>query len=364
MYKMCSTQSDEESEDDKNSLSSSFWSDGDKEKDEEEEDEIERMIDSKPAADAEDLLQGASEEVKSGLNNQSNFSKESLDKTNNDDEEEEEERCSSSPDSLAQSLMTSGYGTYKPEGQEGAEYRDDHTIKEFDQDSRGALSEMREDEEDSRSLSSFGDFLIEPTHKPDFNELSVLKVSKIFDNVACCREIIHITEVHSEQKKKQAGEEECDLHAASEKAPKEQHRIVQAEDMFLLNEKQKQEIEVHNLHGFNNVKKDVGGKVECEDPDESSSNKDIKFIDSRVNISSSMMYGNMCAEWEGNLRQDRGKCFPASKSAHHATCYCKEFFFFFFLLFGQRLRNELHVFGHLAIKRSALNNKLHSSLDI
>lgn len=322
---MCSTQSDEESEDDKNSLSSSFWSDGDEEKEEEEEDEIERMIDSKPATDAEDLLQGASEEVKSGLNNQSNFSKESLDKTNND-EEEEEERCSSSPDSLAPSLMTSGYGTYKPEGQEGAEYRDDHTITEFDQDS---LSEMREDEEDSRSLSSFGDF-IEPTHKPDFNELSVLEVSKIFDNVACCREIIHITEVHSEQKKKQAGEEECDLHAASEKkAPKEQHRTVQAEDMFRLNEKQKQEIEVHDLHGFNNVKKDVGGKAECEDPDESSSNKDIKFIDSRVNISSTMMYGNICAEWEGNLRQDRGKCFPASKSARHDTCYCKEVFFFF-----------------------------------
>lgn len=355
---MCSTQSDEESEDDKNSLSSSFWSDGDEEKEEEEEDEIERMIDSKPATDAEDLLQGASEEVKSGLNNQSNFSKESLDKTNND-EEEEEERCSSSPDSLAPSLMTSGYGTYKPEGQEGAEYRDDHTITEFDQDS---LSEMREDEEDSRSLSSFGDF-IEPTHKPDFNELSVLEVSKIFDNVACCREIIHITEVHSEQKKKQAGEEECDLHAASEKkAPKEQHRTVQAEDMFRLNEKQKQEIEVHDLHGFNNVKKDVGGKAECEDPDESSSNKDIKFIDSRVNISSTMMYGNICAEWEGNLRQDRGKCFPASKSARHDTCYCKEVFFL--LLFGQRLRNGLHVFGHLAIKRSALNNKLHPSLDI
>lgn len=159
--------------------------------------------------------------------------------------------------------------------------------------------------------------------------MSVLEVSKIFDNVACCREIIHITEVHSEQKKKQAGEEECDLHAASEKkAPKEQHRTVQAEDMFRLNEKQKQEIEVHDLHGFNNVKKDVGGKAECEDPDESSSNKDIKFIDSRVNISSTMMYGNTCAEWEGNLRQDRGKCFPASKSARHDTCYCKEVGFF------------------------------------
>lgn len=326
MYKMCSTQSDEESEDDKNSLSSSFWSDADEEK-EEGEDEIERMIDSNPATDAEDLLQGASEEVKIGLNNQSNFSKESLDKTSND-EEEEEERCSSSPDSLAPSLMTSGYGTYKPEGQEGAEYRDDHTITEFDQDSRGDLSEMREDEEDSRSLSSFGDF-IEPAHKPDFNELSVLEVSENFDDVACCREIIHITEVHSEQKKKQAGEEECDRHAASEKkAPNEQHRTVQAEDMFLLDEKQKQEIDVHDLHGFNDVKEDVRGNVECEDPDESSSNKDIKFIDSRVNISSTMMYGNMCAEWDGNLRQDRGKCFPASESAHHHTCYCKEFFFF------------------------------------
>lgn len=32
-----------------------------------------------------------------------------------------------------------------------------------------------------------------------------------------------------------------------------------------------------------------------------------------------------------------------------------------FLLFGQRLRNELHVSGPLAMKHAALNNNLHLS---
>lgn len=308
MYKMYNTQWEEESEDDKNSLSSSFWSDGDKEE-EEEEVEPERMLESKPATDEDDSLQGASQEVKPELNDQRSFSSESLDEgSNSDEEEEEEEGCSSSSDSPAPSLMTSGYGTYKPEEQEGAEYRDDHTITEFDQDSRGDLSEMREDEEDSRSLSSFGDFLIGATHEPDFSDPPVAVLED--NNAACCRDDgphddVHITEVTSEPEEKPADEEKCDLYAASEM--KGEHDTVQAEDELLLVEKQKQEEEVQEIHEFNDVKKEVGGQVESEDPDESSSNKDIRFIDSRVNISWTM-YDEMCAEWEGNLRQQKGKC--------------------------------------------------------
>uniref|UniRef100_A0A3P8S765 Centriolar and ciliogenesis-associated protein HYLS1 C-terminal domain-containing protein n=1 Tax=Amphiprion percula TaxID=161767 RepID=A0A3P8S765_AMPPE len=334
MYKMYNTQWDDETEDDKNSLNSSFWSDG--EKPEEEEVEIERVIDPKPLGDAEDSLQETSDEEKPELNNEGNFTTESLgvEESNDDIEEEEEEReeedgdeksCSSSPDSPAPSLMTSGYGTYRPEEQDGGDYRDNHTITEFDQDSRGDLSDMRDDEGDDHSLGSFGEFDIEPTHEPNFGEspLCVLEDNNLVANVACCveggpLEEIGVTDMNPEDEEEQADEEksEEDLHPASDSdvtnATTEKSHTIETEDRFLLNEKrledglneaEKQEV-VQDLHQLNSAEREVEDKVESADPDESSSNKDIKFIDSQVDFSW-RTYDKMCVEWEGNLRQKK-----------------------------------------------------------
>ncbi|XP_075994578.1 uncharacterized protein hyls1 isoform X1 [Genypterus blacodes] len=142
MYKMYNSQWDEESDDDdKNSLNSSFWSDGERE---EEQEEIERLImkDSGPVAGTEDDPREASEAEKSDLSKQDAVSGESLEES--EMESGKEERRSNSP---ALSMLTSGYGTYRPEEPEGGEYRDDRTVTEFDQDSQGDLSEMRDDED-------------------------------------------------------------------------------------------------------------------------------------------------------------------------------------------------------------------------
>ncbi|KAK9540728.1 hypothetical protein VZT92_003162 [Zoarces viviparus] len=285
----------------------------------EDEEEIEGVIseeESKPVGDAEDSHQEASEEEKSELNNQVNISGESLEGGNNDGDEEE--RCSSSSDSPAPSLMTSGYGTYKPEELEGGDYRDDHTITEFDQDSRGDLSEMRDDEEDDRSLCSFGWFDLKPTES-DYIETEA--------DVALCgdddlqKEEEDITDTKPGEDKDPANEEtfEVDLHAMSE------NEVTRAtsEERQCCSTVVEDEVDVKNSEGGSDddegdkqcemleedvrdgrEEKDTEEKVELEDPDESSSNKDIKFIDSKVDFSRTM-FDKMCEDWEGNLRQTK-----------------------------------------------------------
>lgn len=356
MSKMYDSQWDDESDDDKKSLNSSFWSDGEHQE-EEEEVEIERVVreeDSKPVGEAETSLQEASEEEKPELNNQGNMSERSFQSGSNEDDEddddddddndnedndddEDEESCSSSCESPAPSLMTSGYGTYRPEEQEGGDYRDDHTITEFDQDSRGDLSEMRDDEEDDRSLCSFGGFDIEST-EPDYREirpLSALADAEPEANVALfgddgLHEEGNTTNMTPKEDQDRTDEEKSkDQHeAAGNKvrngAAEEQHVAVEVKDKFMQDEKQSEagsvdveggkqseqlEEEVLDFKEEKNVEKE--DKVESEDPDESSSNKDIKFIDSKVDFSR-MTYEEMCKEWEGNLRQMKGKWFPVT----------------------------------------------------
>lgn len=331
MYKMYNTQSDDDSDNDKSSLNSSFWSDGERQEDEEEEEEkveIERVIseeETKPVGDTEETLQETSVDGKLELK-EGNISGESLVGGIDDDDVDDEESCSSSCDSPAPSLMTSGYGTYRPEEQEGGDYRDDHTITEFDQDSRGDLSEVRDDEEDDRSLCSFSWFdRFEPT-EPDYDETYPLSVLADTEPEANCgddglREEVDITDMKPEEDKDQEGEKEFeDLHAASRNEVtdgtlEEQHHNAVAEDKFILDEKRLEGDSVNVEQGkLNERQEEVQGikeenKVESEDPDESSSNKDIKFIDSKVDFSQ-MTYEEMCKEWEGNLRQKKGKWFP------------------------------------------------------
>ncbi len=326
MYKMYNAQWEDESDDDKNSLNSSFWSDGEREEEEEEEVEIERVIgeeDSKP----EGSLQEPSEGEKPELNNKGNVCGDSLEGGRGDDDDDDEEICSSSSDSPAPSLMTSGYGTCRPEEQEGGDYRDDHTITEFDQDSRGDLSEMRDneddDEDDVRSLCSFGGFDIDPT-EPDYSEsrpLSALADAKPEANVACCgfdgpHEEVDVTDMKPEEDEDLTDEEKSEVLRATSEEEEQHHTTV---DKYVFDGKRVEGGNVDVEGGKQNDRreeevqdlKEDEDKMESEDQDESSSNKDIKFIDSKVDFRW-MMYNKMCEEFEGNLRQKKGKWFPVS----------------------------------------------------
>lgn len=216
----------DESDHDEDSLGSSFWSDGEQ-VDEEEEEE-----DSKPAKES---VPEASEEETRVIS-----------------DEDHDEGCSSSCDSPAPSLMTSGYGTYRPEEQDGG---DDGSEAAFDQDSRGDLSDARDDEEDDGlSLCSW---------EPDRGEAGVQEGVDIrhtnAEDVAFENEATHV-----------ASEEGGSVDAEEEE---EEERVQEAEE-----------------------ENDV-------ESDESSSNRDIKFINSDVDFS------RMTADtlWEGNLRPQKGK---------------------------------------------------------
>lgn len=126
-------------DDDRNSLNSSFWSDGEEEDEEEEEVEIERMVGKEALKGAEEPCVGASEEEKSDAKG-SEVPDEGSGGTDGDDEE-------SGCDSPGRSFLTSGYGTYRPEEQ-------DCTGDQLDQDSRADLSELRDDEDDDDDLRS------------------------------------------------------------------------------------------------------------------------------------------------------------------------------------------------------------------
>lgn len=259
MYRMYGAQLDDD--DDESSLNSSFWSDGEREEEEEEE-EVEPVSsegDFKPAAESHPKASG---EEKAERN------KCSMSEQSSDDEDEEDESCSSSCDSPAPSLMTSGYGTYRPEEQEGGDGSD----APFGRDSRGDLSELRDDEDDGRSLCSFAG--LDEETRP----LSVLAdvepeahVAPGGDNGLCEGADVTTTEE----------EEECSAVSAGKL------RMVGA-----------------NLGGVDAEEEVWERPDEADESDESSSNRDIKFIDSRVEFSL------MALEWEGNLRRRKGKQLP------------------------------------------------------
>lgn len=126
-------------DDDKNSLNSSFWSDGEHE--DEEEVEIERMAGKETLKSAAEPLLEASEGIKSDAK-ESKGTDEVSGGTDGDDKES----CTSC-DSPVLSLLTSGYSTYRLEEQEVGDCMGD-------QDSRGDLSELRDNEDDRRSVCS------------------------------------------------------------------------------------------------------------------------------------------------------------------------------------------------------------------
>ncbi|CAJ1054143.1 Hydrolethalus syndrome protein 1-like protein [Xyrichtys novacula] len=237
------------------------------EEEEEKEEDTVREEDLKADPDEEDSQQQENPD----LQDQDHSSRDCVE---GQSEEEDGDHRSDSP---APSMMTSGYGTIRPEEQEGGDGRDDHTIAEFDQDSRGDLSEVRDEEE--RSLWSFGGFDVETT-EPDFRETPSVGVSADAERGADDEEV-DVTDM-----KPGDHEKSLDLCGASEE----------------------------HLHAADGD----GFKEGEEESDESSSNKDVKFIDSKDKFSSNT-YGQMFEGWEGNLRHQRASCLEERLAELHVS---------------------------------------------
>lgn len=264
MYKMYNAESD----DDKNSLSSSFWSDGEREEEEEEEEvvvELERLTGNEDAKPAEETVQQERYEF-----NQCNMS----DEGSRGDDEEEESR-SSTCESPAQRPMTSGYGTYRVD------------LDQFDQDSRGDLSELRDDEDRSVCSAAGCEDAVELVYSQ--THLLTASAHARVEGPGGDGEAEAEAEAEAEEENFQDVTPEGGRHvsaAGGGSTVDEENLDSETVDA----EPQEEEVE----------------KEHREESDESSSNKDIKFIDSKVDFSP-MMYGEMCEEREGNLRRTTGK---------------------------------------------------------
>lgn len=306
MYNMYNTQWDEDTDDDKKSLNSSFWSDGE---DGEEEEEI---IDSKPVTPPFGALQGISEEKTQQLNSQVSFTGEVLEGSNNDEV--------SSCGSPAPSLMTSGYGTLRAEEQEVGDHRDSHTITEFDQDSRADLSETKDDDEDRPSFCSFDEFDSEAPHEPDVSGSSVCPTESntlVVDTVRCrsdALEEINISDTKPERKEEEQTEEEEHRYEVTKSTLADHHLHIDAsrdtsgqsgvEEGTDVTECDEQE-ELQTPLTEPSVTED---RVQTDDDDEEDAarNKSITSTDSTLEFSW-MTHGKTEVDWPENLRHGKGR---------------------------------------------------------
>lgn len=306
MYKMYNNQWDEDSDDDENSLNSSFWSDGEGREDEEE---AEELIDSKPVHHPFGALQGISGEMNLELSRHMSFTGEVLEGQSNDDE-----IGSSSSGSPAPSLMTSGYGTLRVEEQEVGEHRDSHTITEFDQDSRADLSGTKDDDEDCRSLCSFDEFDTEALHEPDVSGPSECPLQKntLVAHIVCCGSDALEDIIISDTKTEREDEEEEHRYEVT-KSELAEHRLhVDAsrdtsdhtcvEEGIDLKERDKPE-ELQPLSELSLAE----DRVQTGGPEDASSSQNATFTDSKLDFSSWMNHGKTRVDWQENLRHGKGR---------------------------------------------------------
>lgn len=284
--------------DDKNSLSSSFWSD-------DEAQEEETVMDSNPVDDSLSLPLGTPGEKNLELNSQENFTGMVLKVESNEDDE----ISSSSSGSPAQSLMTSGYGTFRVEEQEVGDHRDDQTITEFYQDGQRDLSETR-DEADCRSLCSFVEFDTEAIHEPDPSGplVRLLANNKLAASVICCEdaaalEKINITDTKAEREEEQTEEEEQQNDETKSKLVEHHLHVDGDEEEETELKKHSEQEELQHLRKLSHAE----DRLETDDPNDSSSNKDVKFIDSTLDFSW-MTYRKMYVKEK--LRQRTGRETP------------------------------------------------------
>ncbi|XP_062244342.1 AP-3 complex subunit beta-1 isoform X5 [Platichthys flesus] len=198
--------------------------------------------------------------------------------------------------------MTSGYGTYRPEEQEGGDDRDDHTITEFDQDSRGDVSEMRDEEEEDDRPSSFG-FEMESTRER--GDVQTRPESEDQNQPGADGAAWRSPGARPEEDVPDSEDKD-----GTNERPEGRGHVSGLEDGFTSDEKNPEE-------GTGSEKPDEEEReAEEEDPDDSSSNKDIKFIDSKVDFSW-MAYDDM--EWEGNLRQKKASGLEEGLAELHVS---------------------------------------------
>lgn len=258
MYKMYA----ESDDDDKNSLTSSFWSDG--ERQDEEEVEIEKLVGKEALKSAEEPLLEATEEERSDV--KGSKVTEGSGGTDGDDEES----CISC-DSPVLSFMTSGYGTYRPEEQEAG----DGTGNQVDQDSRGDLSELRDDEDDHLSVCS--NFWFDESGGTFPQSLSPEPAGP---EAASWAVAVNISEEEGGFKDQGPEDEEC------------------VEDRFMMDQKI---VEGGSVDADQHERPDKE-KQELQETDEFPCDQDIRFIDSRVDLSQ---------ECDG-VRQMMGTRFPVN----------------------------------------------------
>ncbi|MEQ2278512.1 hypothetical protein XENORESO_020481 [Xenotaenia resolanae] len=299
MYKMYNEQWDEESDDEKNSLYSSFWSDGEV-GDKDEEVEITRVIDPRPVNDPEGSPPESSREENPELKSQRIFNRGAREERS-DDDENVRKATSSSSGSPTVSPMTSGYGTYRAEEQELAYLRDDDSVIRFNQDSREDLSVFRDNEEYPRSLRSFTEFDHEPTHGPDVKEsvVCVSEDSRLPAAAACCEDDSTLKEIMK--------------HVVAKSTSEVQHLHADADNMLLFHKKGLEDAIVENKEVKQekllfNVEKNTEHVFVTDVPDESSSSKVIRVIDPKSDFSWKT-HEKMSKDKEGNLARMRGKCF-------------------------------------------------------
>lgn len=260
----------ESDEDDQNSLNSSFWSDG--ELQDEEEVKIERLAQTEAWKSAEESLLEASEEEKAD-GKESKVTDGGSGGTDGDDEDQES--CSSC-DSPVLSFLTSGYGTYRPEEEEAGDCAGDRV----DQESRGHLSELRDDGDDHCSV--------------------------------CCTTWSEEPGVTFPQNlsPERAGPGAPGEMIVSEEEGDFKDEGCKVEDRFMMDE---ETVEVGSVDADQHERPEEKQELkEAAESDESPCDQDIRFIDSKVDFSQ---------EWDGGVPQMKGTRSPAAKSVTRRLDY-------------------------------------------
>uniref|UniRef100_A0A8C7Q6Y4 HYLS1 centriolar and ciliogenesis associated n=1 Tax=Oncorhynchus mykiss TaxID=8022 RepID=A0A8C7Q6Y4_ONCMY len=300
MYKMYDSQWDEESEDGNSSLNSAFWSDGE----EEEEEKVEqyKQEDTEPNRTTEHAQEEPPvEEPPVTERPKETEQEECRGERAKQGEKIDEEGYSTRDGSPALSLLTSGYGTYRPDSSakddpEGEDYRDDSTIAEFDRESQG-LSEMQYGDEDDQSLANF-----DVDGKEDTTDLQIcedtglrtkLEESQSLSNMAYCEDHPPV-ELESEDRT-DVNYCEDDYTLAQTKNDKAVLDGIYPEDSSLAESKDN---ERPTGEGYRKEEKGAEDEQEWEDLQLLAGNKDITLIDSK----STKTY----EEWEDNRRHKRG----------------------------------------------------------
>lgn len=279
------TEDDEELEDDDDC-------NGEEEEEPEEEEESEAQTEPEneklvSSDERKESSEGGDDGAGGGREREMEEEQEQKDGNNDDNEEEEEE--DESCESPAPSLMTSGYGTFRPEElEETGDLRGEQSDGAAeDEDSRGDLSEDGGGE-DGRSFCSFSGMDVEPGDQ-DHDQ----------DKMSAEPEAGGEHELHQEV-------EAWQRSAVEEEEEKEEERNY--EDTVPLSEEQQVELVEKVEDGEENEEEEEEERgeehhlEEVDGSDESSSNPDIKFIDSKVDLSQ-MTFEEMCEGWEGNLRR-------------------------------------------------------------